>query len=132
MLSCISSACACVHVRACVRVCCVCLQVGDRVEVSKYCAGIVRFKGETRFKGGMWYGVQLDRPIGKNNGTVGYVTYFRTKPKHGLFELLGMCGCVDLSRPLCALHLLVPTFPLLLSPSLPHSHTHTLSLSSMQ
>lgn len=47
--------------------------------------GLVRFKGPTKFKTGTWYGVQLDAPNGKNNGTVGMTSYFRTKPKHGVF-----------------------------------------------
>ncbi|EGD75371.1 hypothetical protein PTSG_06448 [Salpingoeca rosetta] len=61
------------------------INVGDRVYVHNKGAGLVRFKDKTKFRPGVWYGVQLDEPVGKNNGTVGYVTYFRTKPKHGVF-----------------------------------------------
>jgi len=31
------------------------------------------------------YGVQMDQQVGKNNGTVGLISYFRTKPLHGVF-----------------------------------------------
>lgn len=61
------------------------IEVGDRVEVRNKGTGLVRFKGATKFKPGTWYGIQLDRPGGKNNGTVGLITYFRTKPRHGVF-----------------------------------------------
>eukprot|EP00730_Choanoeca_flexa_P008779 TRINITY_DN12535_c1_g1_i1.p1 TRINITY_DN12535_c1_g1~~TRINITY_DN12535_c1_g1_i1.p1 ORF type:complete len:613 (+),score=122.65 TRINITY_DN12535_c1_g1_i1:131-1969(+) len=61
------------------------INVGDRVLVDKRGEGIVRFKGNTKFKPGLWYGVQLDHANGKNNGSVGLVTYFRTKPQHGCF-----------------------------------------------
>ncbi|EDQ86744.1 uncharacterized protein MONBRDRAFT_28109 [Monosiga brevicollis MX1] len=61
------------------------IEVGDRVMVRDKGPGIVRFKGQTKFKPGMWYGIQLDDPQGRNNGTVGLVTYFRTKPMHGCF-----------------------------------------------
>eukprot|EP00045_Choanoeca_perplexa_P014117 m.164238 g.164238 ORF g.164238 m.164238 type:complete len:611 (+) comp16572_c0_seq2:147-1979(+) len=61
------------------------INVGDRVIVHNRGEGIVRFKGTTKFKPGPWYGVQLDHATGKNNGSVGLVTYFRTKPQHGCF-----------------------------------------------
>eukprot|EP00055_Hartaetosiga_balthica_P000902 m.137735 g.137735 ORF g.137735 m.137735 type:complete len:557 (-) comp12254_c0_seq1:99-1769(-) len=61
------------------------INVGDRVDVNGGKGqGLVRFKGQTQFKKGTWYGVQLDKPFGKNNGTVAMVTYFKTKPKHGV------------------------------------------------
>lgn len=37
--------------------------------------------------------MQLDQPNGKNNGTVGLITYFRSKPNHGtiFWSVLGTC-----------------------------------------
>lgn len=37
------------------------------------------------FQGGVWIGIELDTPTGKNDGTVQGNTYFTCKPKHGLF-----------------------------------------------
>lgn len=36
-------------------------------------------------QGGTWIGVELDTPMGKNDGTVQNITYFTCKPKHGIF-----------------------------------------------
>jgi hypothetical protein len=60
--------------------------VGDRVLFKNASIGLVRFKGETEFsKGAVVYGVQLVTPEGKHNGTVGTTTYFRCRPRHGIF-----------------------------------------------
>ncbi|XP_069464816.1 CAP-Gly domain-containing linker protein 4 isoform X6 [Ambystoma mexicanum] len=36
-------------------------------------------------KQGFWYGIELDKPHGKNDGSVGGVQYFTCAPKHGIF-----------------------------------------------
>lgn len=47
------------------------INVGDRVIVNRKRRGVVRFKGETSFRpGSTLYGVALDLPEGKHNGTV--------------------------------------------------------------
>ena len=33
----------------------------------------------------IWMGVELEQPIGKNDGSVGGEQYFTSKPKHGVF-----------------------------------------------
>ena len=45
--------------------------------------GILRFYGTTEFASGDWAGLELDEPVGKNDGSVGGVAYFTCKPKHG-------------------------------------------------
>lgn len=63
------------------------IYVGDRVLVNNRRVGIVKFKDYTKFKPGkILYGIALERPDGNHNGTVGLITYFRAKPKHGIFS----------------------------------------------
>nr|XP_033795052.1 CAP-Gly domain-containing linker protein 4 [Geotrypetes seraphini]XP_033795053.1 CAP-Gly domain-containing linker protein 4 [Geotrypetes seraphini]XP_033795054.1 CAP-Gly domain-containing linker protein 4 [Geotrypetes seraphini] len=61
------------------------IQVGDKVLVVGQRIGTVRFYGKTSFAPGFWYGVDLDKPHGKNDGSVGGVQYFTCRPKHGIF-----------------------------------------------
>ncbi|VDO66915.1 unnamed protein product [Schistosoma margrebowiei] len=61
------------------------LQIGDHVQVSGGRIGILRYLGPTEFAVGEWAGVELDSPIGKNDGSVAGVRYFVCKPNHGLF-----------------------------------------------
>ena len=62
--------------------------VGEQVLVDGVKSGIIGFIGETQFARGVWVGVILDTPEGKNNGTVGGVQYFDCAPNHGLFTRL--------------------------------------------
>lgn len=68
------------------------LKLGDRVIVSSQTAGTktgtLRFLGPTDFAAGEWAGVELDAPIGKNDGSVGDRKYFECKAKFGLFAPL--------------------------------------------
>mmetsp|Transcript_112875 Transcript_112875/g.207178 ORF Transcript_112875/g.207178 Transcript_112875/m.207178 type:complete len:1342 (-) Transcript_112875:80-4105(-) len=60
------------------------LRCGQRVLLASQ-GGTIRFLGPTLFANGVWVGVELDRPLGKNNGSVNNVDYFSCKPKHGIF-----------------------------------------------
>ena len=64
-------------------------RMGDRVTVTMLNgvrhAGTIRFRGETKFASGLWYGVELDNPEGRNGGSVQGVRYFSCPQKHGLF-----------------------------------------------
>ena len=60
-------------------------EVGDKVVLVDKRIGVVRFVGETSFASGIWYGIELSKPIGKNDGSIEGVKYFDCKPSHGLF-----------------------------------------------
>ena len=45
----------------------------------------VRFIGTPEFSDGVWLGLEFGYPVGRNDGSVDNVTYFKTKPRHGLF-----------------------------------------------
>ena len=66
------------------------VRVGLRAEVAQRQSGLklkctVRFMGRVAGKLGTWVGVELDGPLGKNNGSVGEREYFKTPKDHGLF-----------------------------------------------
>ncbi|XP_068188278.1 CAP-Gly domain-containing linker protein 2 isoform X2 [Antennarius striatus] len=61
------------------------LRVGDRVLVGGSKMGVIRYIGETDFAKGEWCGVELDEPLGKNDGAVAGTRYFQCLPKFGLF-----------------------------------------------
>ncbi|XP_060812931.1 restin homolog isoform X3 [Bombus pascuorum] len=64
------------------------LRIGDRVIVSSSQGsktGVLRYIGITEFALGDWCGVELDEPIGKNDGSVNDKRYFECRPKYGLF-----------------------------------------------
>lgn len=46
--------------------------------------GTLRFCGSTEFAGGLWAGVELQQPEGKNDGSVAGVHYFTCRMKHGI------------------------------------------------
>ncbi|XP_045436524.1 CAP-Gly domain-containing linker protein 4 isoform X2 [Pipistrellus kuhlii] len=61
------------------------LQLGDRVLVVGQRLGTIRFFGTTNFAPGQWYGIELEKPHGKNDGSVGGVQYFSCSPRYGIF-----------------------------------------------
>nr|XP_023648602.1 CAP-Gly domain-containing linker protein 4 isoform X1 [Paramormyrops kingsleyae] len=61
------------------------VRLGERVLVVGQRTGVVRFSGNTNFAPGFWVGIELDKPSGKNDGSVGGVCYFTCPPKHGIF-----------------------------------------------
>ncbi len=61
------------------------LTVGDRVLIDGIKLGVILFIGPTQFAKGVWIGVRLDQPEGKNDGSVNGVQYFECPPLYGVF-----------------------------------------------
>ena len=61
------------------------IKVGERVVVGGVKCGVLRFLGKAEFATGDWAGVELDEPLGKNNGSINGKVYFTCKEMHGLF-----------------------------------------------
>uniref|UniRef100_W5L2K7 Si:dkeyp-47f9.4 n=1 Tax=Astyanax mexicanus TaxID=7994 RepID=W5L2K7_ASTMX len=62
--------------------------LGDKVIIAGQKVGTLRFCGSTEFAGGLWAGVELQQPEGKNDGSVAGVQYFTCPVKHGIFAPL--------------------------------------------
>jgi len=64
------------------------VKVGDRVFFSiqgRRYPGTVRFHGDTHFSDGEWFGLELDEKVGRNDGSVNGVSYFKCSAEHGIF-----------------------------------------------
>lgn len=59
------------------------LSVGTKIFVKNEIA-TVRYIGNVEFANGIWLGVELRKPKGKNDGSVQGQRYFTCKPNHGL------------------------------------------------
>ena len=58
----------------------------------------VKYVGMTRFASGYWVGVQLDRPVGENDGSIDSFRYFSCAAKYGAFVRiwdLALCSSSD-------------------------------------
>lgn len=51
------------------------LSVGDQVSIGDTRTGMLRYLGETGFAKGIWCGVELQEPVGKNDGAVAGTRY---------------------------------------------------------
>ncbi|KAF9188657.1 CAP-Gly domain-containing linker protein 4 [Haplosporangium sp. Z 767] len=81
------------------------IELGDRVVVeSMGLSGYLRFVGPTKFKAGIWAGIELDTPTGKNDGSVGGVDYFTCRPKCGIFVLASKMVKAELLIPFTPAH----------------------------
>ncbi|XP_071212933.1 CAP-Gly domain-containing linker protein 3-like isoform X1 [Salvelinus alpinus] len=75
------------------------VELGDQVLVAGVKQGIIRYYGKTDFAPGYWFGVELESPTGKHDGSVFGVRYFNCMPKYGVFappsRVQRMCGPKD-------------------------------------
>ncbi|XP_041920413.1 CAP-Gly domain-containing linker protein 3 isoform X3 [Alosa alosa] len=61
------------------------VDLGDQVLVAGQKKGTIRFYGKTDFAPGYWFGIELEQPTGKHDGSVFGVRYFSCLPKYGVF-----------------------------------------------
>ncbi|XP_054166414.1 CAP-Gly domain-containing linker protein 2-like [Oppia nitens] len=65
------------------------IRIGDRVVVNTKETGVqsgrVRYIGRTQFSSGIWVGLELNEPNGKNDGSVAGRRYFICPKRYGLF-----------------------------------------------
>ena len=61
--------------------------IGDTVLVGRTQkqVGLIRYFGPTAFGDGDWVGIELQNPVGRTDGTVNGISYFKCGPKRGIF-----------------------------------------------
>ncbi|XP_057290662.1 CAP-Gly domain-containing linker protein 4-like isoform X2 [Hydractinia symbiolongicarpus] len=74
------------------------LEMNDQVIVAGK-VGMLRFCGSTEFASGQWAGIELNEPVGKNDGSIAGVKYFDCKPKYGIFAPLTRVNKYDGTLP---------------------------------
>lgn len=66
--------------------------VGETLYVPSYESfAVVRFVGTTEFGKGIWVGLELPTPSGKNSGSVKGKKYFPCQAQHGIFVRISAC-----------------------------------------
>ncbi|UJR09199.1 hypothetical protein I4U23_013447 [Adineta vaga] len=64
------------------------LQIGDHVVIRGTKYGILKYIGKIHINEGIWCGIKLDGPLGKHNGKIEGVRYFRCQHRFGIFAPL--------------------------------------------
>ncbi|XP_076319467.1 uncharacterized protein LOC143230215 isoform X3 [Tachypleus tridentatus] len=74
--------------------------IGQRVCVGGAKRGILRFFGSVEFQTGIWCGVELFEPVGKNDGSVNGIRYFSCEDNYGIFAPVKKVEKLSLSHNL--------------------------------
>ncbi|XP_044181974.1 LOW QUALITY PROTEIN: kinesin-like protein KIF13B [Acropora millepora] len=74
------------------------LKMGQVICVGDKKTGTVRYIGPADFAPGVWIGVELDTPSGKNDGSVGGQRYFACKPRYGSFVRPEKCFPIESAK----------------------------------
>ena len=83
------------------------IQLGYRVLINNKGEGIVKFIGQTHFSHGLLiYGIELEDPLGLNNGTKDGKKYFECQNNHGIF-----CKRKHIKKIISTQHFEKETFP---------------------
>lgn len=61
------------------------IKIGDKISLTQNLQGVVKFIGEIKDKEGIWVGLELNKPKGKNNGIINNIEYFRCENNFGVF-----------------------------------------------
>ncbi|CAF3571315.1 unnamed protein product [Adineta steineri] len=64
------------------------LQIDDSVSIRGTKFGILRYIGKIHVNEGIWCGIKLNGPLGKHDGKIEGVRYFRCSHRHGIFAPL--------------------------------------------
>ena len=78
------------------------LGLHTRCDVARLGAGEVLYVGQTAFSPGVWVGVRLDAPVGKNDGSVQGKRYFDAPPGYGVFVRPSQVQTVERDEPVGA------------------------------
>ncbi|XP_013390824.1 CAP-Gly domain-containing linker protein 3 isoform X2 [Lingula anatina] len=75
------------------------LKIGDKIVVGGVKTGFLRYCGPAEFATGIWAGIELEEAEGKNDGSVGGISYFKCSPKHGIFAPISKISKPGVTTP---------------------------------
>ena len=73
------------------------LQIGDRVIIGGKKYGTLKYLGPIHVSQGIWCGIKLDEPLGKNNGKLEGTRYFKCQHRFGVFAPIHRVEKVDMN-----------------------------------
>ncbi|KAI4291135.1 hypothetical protein PAPHI01_0409 [Pancytospora philotis] len=70
-------------------------RINDRVTLKDGVSGVIHYLGPVDEKEGYWAGVELNQPLGSNDGAYKGKSYFKCRPGHGVFIRFQRLEAVD-------------------------------------